>query len=206
MIGTHLQRLGVPSLRNPFWGRLVLTAAIAVVLLLCVAFKSSGASDGTKAITIFSHRGRPPVFPVSDAASNESRIAGIVNGNSWKQFAGDRRGAPGVFPKVLYVSVKDKGEVSPVAEASVAQCQHLNPEYQVEIMGDAERSSIVEQYAPSLLPVYLKLKPTERNDFWSYLVWSHHIAVHKPYLCLCAADNLTSCMIMLCTSLCITAA
>ncbi len=164
----QLQRFGVPTLRNPFWGRLVLTAAIAVVLLLYVAFKSSGTAGGSKAI--FGDRGGATLFTVPNVASNESRLAGVVHGNPWKQKAGKRRAEPGVFPKVLYVSVKDKGDIAPATQSSVDHCARLNPGYTVEIMGDAERNRTVQQYASSLLPVYSKLKPTERNDFWSYLV------------------------------------
>lgn len=201
MMGSQLQRLAVPTLRHPFWGRLVLTAAIAVVLLLYLAFRSSGSLGGPKAI--FGHRGSAAAFAVSNAARGESRLAGIVHGNPWKRMVGNRRRAPGAFPKVLYVSVKDKENVPWDAQSSIDQCARLNPEYTVEIMGDTERNSTVQQYAPSLLQVYNRLKPTERNDFWSYLVSGHLLQrTHLQYciqpwqqpggLCTCTLDVLST--------------
>lgn len=158
-----------------------------MVLLLYVALKTSGAAEGSKAI--FGYREALPVFAISDAASNESRLAGLVHGNPWKHRVGNRRGVSGVLPKVLYVSVKDKANVQWDVQSSINQCASLNPGYTVEIMGDAQRNSTVQQYAPSLLPVYNNLKPTERNDFWSYLMlylfggWyiDHDVHCYKPF-------------------------
>ena len=172
MLNGQWQRLRVPSLRNPFWGRLALTAATAVVLLLYITFGSHNAAANGKAI--FRHRASPlaVVVPqtVPDAVRNESRLGGLVHGNLWKEQVGNRKGASANFPKVLYVSVKDKEDVGPAARHSIDNCKRMNPGYQVEIMGDAERNATVQQYAPSLLPVYSRYLPTERNDFWSYLV------------------------------------
>ncbi|KAL3132672.1 membrane-bound alpha-1,6- mannosyltransferase Initiation-specific [Trebouxia sp. C0010 RCD-2024] len=65
----------------------------------------------------------------------------------------------------------------------------LNPDYQVKVMGDEERTQMVAAHAPGLLAVYTKLKPTERNDFWSYLTlylfggWyvDHDVKCVKPF-------------------------
>ena len=160
------QRLfAVPTLRNPFWGRVVLTAAISVVLTLYAALRSSGATGPTE--VFFGKRGKITSF--LDAASSENRLAGRVNGNPWQKMAGDRHGQPGI-PKVVYISVADKDTMPSQAQSTVAACTKLNPDYQVQVMGDAERNQTVAEHAPTLLPVYSKLKPTERNDFWSYLV------------------------------------
>ena len=158
-----LQR--VPTLRTPFWGRLVLTGAIAVLLILYVAFKSSGATS-----TIFWNRGNAETVITPMAASNESRLVGLINRNPWKRIAGNRQGQPRVIPKVVYISVADKKHMPAQSQSPVRSCKKLNPDYKIEVMGDAERSKIVAQHTPSVLAVYSKLKPTERNDFWSYLV------------------------------------
>lgn len=161
----HQKPAAVPTLRNLFWGRLVLSATIAVILLLYVALKSSGATGATP--DFFRRTGKISIF--LDAASSESRLGGQVNGNPWKQVAGDRHGAPEI-PKVVYISVADKDKLPPQFERTISSCTRLNPEYHIEVMGDAERNQTVAEHAPSLLPMYSMLKPTERNDFWSYLV------------------------------------
>ena len=173
----QLQRLGVPTLRNPFWGRLVLAAAIAVVLLLYVTIRSSGT---TSTAEVFGSRGH--VQLVQPNASIENRLAGSVHQNRWREHAGDLHGTPGEIPKVLYVSVADKAKMPAVSQSSLNSCKKLNPAYKVEVMGDAERNETFAKHAPSLLPVYSRLKPTERNDFWSYLV-SRCLALHPHVLC-----------------------
>lgn len=160
----------VPTLRNPFWGRLVLTAAIAVVLTLYAALKSIGATGPTD--VIFGKRGKITTF--LDAASSENRLAGRVNANPWKEMAGDRYGQTGI-PKVVYISVADKDKMPSHSQRTITSCTQLNPDYEIKVMGDAERNQIVAEHAPSLLPVYSKLKPTERNDFWSYLVRDRNV-------------------------------
>ena len=172
--------VAVPSLRNPFWGRLVLTAAVAVVLTLYAALKSSGATGPNE--VFFGKSGKISSF--LDAASSENRLAGRVNANPWKRMAGDRDGQPGI-PKVVYISVADKDKMPFQSRRTVTSCTQLNPEYQVKVMGDAERNQTVAEHAPSLLPVYSKLKPTERNDFWSYLVGDRTASceMHPSGLC-----------------------
>ena len=156
--------VAVPTLRNPFWGRLVLTAAIAVVLTLYAVLKSRGAIGPTE-----DRRKRGKITNFLDAASSENRLAGRVNTNAWKSMAGERHGQSGI-PKVVYISVADKDKMRGHSHKTVASCTELNPDYLIKVMGDAERNQSVMEHAPSLLPVYSKLKPTERNDFWSYLV------------------------------------
>ena len=174
----QLQRLGVPTLRNPFWGRLVLAAAIAVVLLLYVTIKSSGA---TSTAAVFGSRGH--VDFVQPEASTENRLAGQVHQNPWREHIGNLHGTAGEIPKVLYVSVADKAKMPAMSQSSLNSCKKLNPAYKIEVMGDAERNETFAKHALSLLPMYSRLKPTERNDFWSYLV-SQTLALHT-HLLLC---------------------
>lgn len=169
----HQRLVAVPTHCNLFWGRLVLSAAIAVILLLYAGLTSSGA---TRTNELFSRKSRK-ISVFLDAASNESRLGGRVNGNPWKEVAGDRHGPPGI-PKVVYISVADKDNTPPQFERTISSCTRLNPEYHIEVMGDAERNQTVAQHAPSLLPVYSMLKPTERNDFWSYLVGDRLVSSH----------------------------
>ena len=181
MLSGQWQRLGVPSLRNPFWGRLALTAAIAVVLLLYITFGNAGAAVNSKSIFGQTTSTLSAIVPKTISTdSNDTRLDGLVHGNPWKQEVGNRRRSPGAVPKVLYVSVKDKSDVGSAARSSIDGCKRMNPSYKIQIMGDAERNATVEKYAPSLLPVYSKYLPTERNDFWSYLVSHAYSAPITP--------------------------
>lgn len=140
----------------------MLTTAFAVVMILYFAFQNSGATGTTE--TLFGTRGDENVNFLDD------RLVGLVHKNPWKRKAGNRHGQPGVIPKVVYISVASTKRVTAHFRSTVSTCTMLNPDYQVKVMGDEERTQMVAAHAPGLLAVYTKLKPTERNDFWSYLV------------------------------------
>ena len=145
----------------------MLTTAVAVVILLYLAFHSRGTTGTTE--LLFGNTGNVTVDILDD------RLVGLVHRNPWKRKAGNRHGKPGVIPKVLYISVANKKKVTPHFHSTVSSCTKLNPDYQVKVMGDEERTQVVAEHAPGLLAAYSKLKPTERNDFWSYLVGHHHL-------------------------------
>ena len=130
-----------------------------------------------------------PLLSFSNPGSFENRLHGLVHTNQWRSSIKQQDYSQKDIPNTLYVSVANKSHVDPGAESSIKACGSKNAGYKVEVMGDAERTSIIETHTPLLLPVYSKLKPTEKNDFWSYLMlylfggWyiDHDVQCFKPF-------------------------
>ena len=157
------------SFRNPVFRKSLLAAALGFALLVCVALTIASSPSGGSNIVGRSGR-QNSLLVLPSAASLHNRLAGNVHGNQWRAHLTHHNSSTEDIPKKLYVSVADKAKQPVGAKQAIGNCANLNPEYEVEVMGDAERTVIVEEHAPLLLPIFQKLKPTEKNDFWSYLM------------------------------------
>lgn len=129
-----------------------------------------------------------PLLSFSNPGSFDNRLHGLVHTNQWRSSIKQQEHRQQDIPKTLYVSVADKDHVGAGTASSIDACGSINAGYKVEIMGEAERTSTIETHTPLLMPVYKKLKPTEKNDFWSYLMlylfggWyiDHDVQCFKP--------------------------
>lgn len=130
------------------------------------------------------------IVKFSNPGNLDARLHGLVHGNLWRtSIPEEGYSRQQDIPKTLYVSVANKDSVGAGAASSIKACESLNPGYQVQVMGEAERTEVVQQHTPLLLPLYEKLKATEKNDFWSYLMlylfggWyiDHDVQCYKPF-------------------------
>lgn len=177
-----------PVISRPIWGKTLVVFALSVVLLTGVAVKICVSANTPIAVTASIVR---PALPSAVSYSTySSRLAGQVHGIQWRANLTFSQEDPRTqeIPKKLYVSVADKTNQSAAANESIRACAMLNSGYKIEVMGHAERMHIMQQHAPLLLPVFGKLKPTEQNDFWSYLMlylfggwyFDHDVECLKP--------------------------
>lgn len=172
-----------PSVSGPTLRKLALSAAVGVVLIFAAVIVLSLCN-----VTAFGCSTQQSAL-FSNPGNTDSRLHGLVHGNQWRASMQQHGHSEQAIPKTLYVSVKDKDKLGADTPSSVDKCKTLNPGYKIKIMGDTERMAVVEQHTPLLMPVYEKLKPTERNDFWSYLMlylyggWyiDHDVHCFKPF-------------------------
>lgn len=152
----------------------VLVLAVIIALSLCGSQLFGGSSNSV----LFSNSG-----------NLDTRLHGLVHNNQWRLNIKQREYNETDIPETLYVSVANKDSLGADAASSVDACKRLNSGYNIEVVGEAERTHIVQQHTPLLMPVYEKLKPTEKNDFWSYLMlylfggWyvDHDVQCFKPF-------------------------
>ena len=172
--------------------QVVLAFAVGLVLLMAAVIKLCNPVTGEVNALASKSSSRPLLaLPAVESYDGlNSRLAGFVHGIPWKtNLSFPQDSSTRTIPNVLYVSVADRAKPPAGVKQSVSTCANLNPLYKVEIVGEDERTSIIQQHAPLLLPLYNKFKPTEKNDFWSHFMlylfggWyiDHDVQCFKPF-------------------------